>query len=353
MKKIFSLLLVATMVLSLCACGNNNDSDSVDYTNSNQISNDTTVVIPDTTDSSAIEYNPTPVEPEVPFDLSVNNKESDVIPEYEKLDLGYKMCSLGIKELTDCYLHFYWVELTDSWKYIYDTYGTMFVEVVDAKDNCKIDSYYKNIRQSSDKTIIYDEFSRDRNVNRDGFILRVMEQKDGHFEKNKYNNYAKIEDLGFILYDYGFKKGQVLEVNCEKEDLNLNWSIYDTNGLIFVGDDNYIIKDIKLTDANELKDLIVSVEIDLLFSENGLDELVLGGFNFYDEKTMEKGIYPEGTTFVSDVETIYTTEDISNRVKLKFTVSNPNGFSDEFIELYRNCIFEFDLNGQNYCVDTY
>ena len=73
MKKILSLLLVTIMVLSLCACdNNNNDSDSLDYTsNSNQISNDTTVITPDTTGPSAIEYNPAPAEPEE-LDLSGN-----------------------------------------------------------------------------------------------------------------------------------------------------------------------------------------------------------------------------------------------------------------------------------------
>ena len=72
MKKILSLLLVTIMVLSLCACDNNNDSDSLDYTsNSNQISNDTTVITPDTTGSSAIEYNPAPAESE-DFDLNGN-----------------------------------------------------------------------------------------------------------------------------------------------------------------------------------------------------------------------------------------------------------------------------------------
>jgi hypothetical protein len=62
------------MVLSLCACDNNskNDSDSLDYTsNSNQISNDTTVITPDTTGPSAIEYNPAPAESE-DLDLSGN-----------------------------------------------------------------------------------------------------------------------------------------------------------------------------------------------------------------------------------------------------------------------------------------
>ena len=136
MKKILSLCLILTMVLSLCACGNNS---TVEPTNSDKISNDTTITtpVPETTDSSAIEYNPNTNEEPEGFDLSMNYKEIHTIPEYEKLDLGYKMALLGKSSLKDATFYYYWVELEDSWKHIYDTYGTMFVEVVDAKDNTK------------------------------------------------------------------------------------------------------------------------------------------------------------------------------------------------------------------------
>lgn len=361
MKKILSLVLVLTMVLSLCACGNNskNDSDSLDYTsNSNQISNDTTVVTPDTTGSSAIEYNPTPAEPE-DFDLSANYKESAVISEFEKLDLGYKMGKIGQYETVDTIQHFYWVELEDSWKHIYDTYGTMFVEVVDTKDNCMIDSYYENIRVSSESTIIYDTLSRDRNVNRHGFIVNVMEQKDDYFEKNKYNNYATLEDLGFILgvkeYDtnaggYIITKGQYLEVNADKADLTLKGVIQDIGGLLIANDDYYRIKETNIMDKDNRTSFTINVKLGQLFPENDVDALVLSDtFKFYDEKTMELATFPEGTTISTEIEQI---SESGTLPMLKFTVSNPNGFSNEFLDQFQCCVLEFDLNGQTYCVIT-
>jgi hypothetical protein len=65
------------------------------------------------------------------------------------------MALLGKSALKDATFYYYWVELEDSWKHIYDTYGTMFVEVVDAKDNSEISSYYANVRTDSKNTIIY------------------------------------------------------------------------------------------------------------------------------------------------------------------------------------------------------
>ena len=351
MKKILSLCLILTMILSLCACGNNS---TVEPTNSDKISNDTTITTPptETTDSSAIEYNPNTKEEPEGFDLSMNYKEIHTIPEYEKLDLGYKMALLGESALKDATFYYYWVELEDSWKHIYDTYGTMFVEVVDAKDNSELSSYYANVRTNSKNTIIYDEFSRDRNVNRDGFIVKIIMQNDGYFEKNtKYNNYAKVEDLGFILHDYGFEKGQVLEVNCEKEDLNLNWPIRNTNGLIVAGDDYYTISEKNLNAKNNGNEYVLSIRLDMLFEQNEIDSLVLGDtFKFYDEKTMELATFPEGATLTTDIEKI---TESGTMVNLNFTVSNSNGFSNEFLDPLQGCVLEFDLNGQTYCVDTY
>ena len=351
MKKILSLCLILTMVLSLCACGN---SSTVEPSNSDKISNDTTITtpVPETTDSSAIEYNPNTNEEPEGFDLSMNYKEVHTIPAYEKLDLGYKMALLGKSAQTDASIYYYWVELEDSWKSIYDTYGTMFVEVVDAKDNSELSSYYANIRTDSRNTIIYDEFSRDRALNRNGFIVTIIMENDGYFEKNtKYNNYATLSDLGFVLHDYGFKKGQVLEVNCEKEDLNLNWPIRNTNGLIVASDDYYTISDKHLNAKNNMTEFVLSLRLDMLFEQNEIDTLVLGDtFKFYDEKTMELATFPEGTAISTAVETISESGHMYN---LNFTISNPNGFSDIFADQLQGCVLEFDLNGQTYCVDTY
>ena len=177
-------------------------------------------------------------------------------------------------------------------------------------------------------------------------------QNDGYFEKNtKYNNYAKVEDLGFILHDYGFEKGQVLEVNCEKEDLNLNWPIRNTNGLIVAGDDYYTISEKNLNAKNNGNEYVLSIRLDMLFEQNEIDSLVLGDtFKFYDEKTMELATFPEGATLTTDIEKI---TESGTMVNLNFTVSNSNGFSNEFLDPLQGCVLEFDLNGQTYCVDTY
>ena len=359
MKKLLSLLLVLTMACSLCACGNN-DSDNLNYnSNSNQISNDTTITKPETTGSSAIEYNPTPDE-EVPFDLSANYTDSPVISEFEELNLGYKMGKIGDYETVDTIQYFYWVELEDSWKYIYDTYGTMFVDIVDAKDNCEINSYYKNIRVASESTIIYDTFSRDRNENREGFVIRIITQKEGYYNKDTYlGNYATLEDLGFILgvkeYDndkgYVITKGQYLEVNAEKSDLVLKGAIQDTEGLLVANDDYYRITETSITDKDNGTSLMIKVKLTHMFSENDMDELVLSDtFKFYDEKTMTEGAFPEGCSISTEIEQI---SDTGTLPMLKFIVSNPNGFSNEFIDLFQNSIIEFDLNGTTYCVETY
>lgn len=82
MKKLLSILLVLTLVLSLCACGNNNASGSLDYNNSfNQISNDTTVVTPDTTGSSAIKF-----ELNSNANIDDSNESNEVVSNNEKIE---------------------------------------------------------------------------------------------------------------------------------------------------------------------------------------------------------------------------------------------------------------------------
>ena len=353
-KKYIAILLTGIMVLSLTACGGKEEIK--EPITSTDVKVEETIK-PE--ENKPTEESKPWTPPEEEIDLSMNYKGGDTLPEFEKLDLGYKMGKIGQYETVDTIQHSYWVELEDSWKHIYDTYGTMFVEVVDKKDNCKIDSYYENIRVSSESTIIYDALSRDRNVNRDGFIVNVMEQKDGYFEKNKYNNYATLEDLGFILgvkeYDttaggYIIKKGQYLEVNAEKSDLTLIGVIQDMGGLLIVNDDYYKITETNIMDKDNRTSFTINIKLNQLFPENEVDELILSDtFKFYDERTMELSVFPEGTTISTEKEQISESMTLP---MLKFTISNPDGFSNEFLGQFENCVLEFDLNGQTYRVIT-
>ena len=273
MKKLFSLLLCLSMVLSLCACG----GDKTPTSNNNDISNDTVVINPNTNQKTENSDTSTITLPQVDgtmdFDLSKNYKGAEQLFAFEELNLGYKMALLGTSEYEDANMYFYLIELDDSWKYIYDTYGVMSVDLVDLPDNCLIDSTYENIRYSSDNGIVYDTFSFNREENNNSFLLRIIEQKDGYFDKStKYYNYAKVDDLSPILcvkeYEndkgYVIKKGQYLKVNCEKEEMNIVAPLYDMNGIFFVNDDCYFISETGITDRNNLTDLIISIKLFLL-----------------------------------------------------------------------------------------
>ena len=383
MKKILSLVLVLTMVLSLCACGNDskNDSDSLDYTsNSNQISNDTTVVTPDTTDSSAIEFELNSNESNANIDESdesnevVSNNEKieepisseiKTVQGYDALNLDYKMCKIGVKETETSIHHFYLVsvdksltylkgleeyaEFNDSTKGIYQ----LSAYVYNTKDNCKVKDNYENIRCSVNVAPSYIETPPLTNTNI---------EKGPVEDKNKTG--VNIEDLSFILTiidvldNFGIQRAQYIEENCSMGDMNLpNSPIYSKNSILFIEDDYYSVTDIdfsaKRNETDEMTSVGYSVTLTLLSDESSIDDIVLGDrFELCESLYMEPYVYPEGTTINTNIENISKNEDGFTTVTLFFEASNENSFDEEFLDLIDERILSCEINGKYYHIKT-
>ena len=121
-------------------------------------------------------------------------------------------------------------------------------------------------------------------------------------------------------------------------------------GLLIVNDDYYRINETNIMDKDNRTSFTINIKLKQLFPENEVDELILSDtFKFYDEKTMELAVFPEGTTISTEIEQISESMTLP---MLKFTISNPDGFSNEFLGQFENCVLEFDLNGRTYRVIT-